>query len=100
MLRLLDAVSQHTRLRAHMLWALPLHTRPALTALTVPPHPVLITTSGILQDQNRGRCEDRVSPRLTCWTPAETQEKFLAQITSLPPKLRPPSGLGFKDGEI
>lgn len=55
--------------------------------------------SGTRQGQSHGKCEDKVSPRLVCLAPAETQEKFLALIVSLLPKLRPLSGLGIEDGE-
>lgn len=75
------------------------HTGPAHTH---GPHISLVprshSHSGTRQGQSHGRCEDGVSPRLTCLAPAETQEKFLAPIVSLPPKLRSPSGLGIEDG--
>ena len=64
------------------------HTHP----LPLPGPPILTPTP---QYQKLRRREVGVSPRLTCWTPVETQEKFLAQITWPPAKSPGPLSLGW-----
>lgn len=98
LLRRLDTVTQHTRPQAHVYTPMSTHTQHILTASHFLSYPVLTAT--VAHSRTRDvRCGNRVHPRLTSLTPAETQEKFLVQITSLLPKPRPLSGLGIEDGE-
>lgn len=75
--------SLNTRLHTHM--HTPVTQSPPSRFLGIPRSH---THSVTLQDQKCVRCGDPVSPRLIYLIPAETQGKFLAQITSLPAKLQ------------
>lgn len=102
LLRRLDTVTQHTRLHAHVYTPVSTHIAHTPSTYSRPPrflnNPVLTATAAHFRTRDVS-CGNRVHPRLTSLTPAETQEKFLVQITSLLPKPRPLSGLGIEDGE-